>query len=83
LVESENLDPKSKSKHTTVSIPTQLYEKIKKRIEGTGFTSVSDYVTYVLREVLASLEEEEKEEAFSPEEEEKVKERLRALGYID
>jgi len=71
-------------KHTTVSIPVQLYEKIKKRIEGTGFTSVSDYVTYVLREVLASLEEEEKEEeVFSKEEEEKVKERLRALGYLD
>jgi len=70
-------------KHTTVSIPIQLYEKIKKRIEGTGFTSVSDYVTYVLREVLASLEEEEKEEVFTKEEEEKVKERLRALGYLD
>ncbi len=70
-------------KYTTVSIPVQLYEKIKKRIEGTGFTSVSDYVTYVLREVLASLEEEEKEEVFTKEEEEKVKERLRALGYLD
>ncbi|MCQ6254478.1 ribbon-helix-helix domain-containing protein [Methanocaldococcus sp.] len=70
-------------KYTTVSIPIQLYEKIKKRIEGTGFTSVSDYVTYVLREVLASLEEDEKEEVFSEEEEEKVKERLRALGYLD
>ncbi len=70
-------------KYTTVSIPVQLYEKIKQRIEGTGFTSVSDYVTYVLREVLASLEEEEKEEVFSKEEEEKVKERLRALGYLD
>jgi|Deesub1362A_J573_1020465.scaffolds.fasta_scaffold00276_26 Arc/MetJ-type ribon-helix-helix transcriptional regulator len=73
----------SERKHTTVSIPIQLYEKIKKRIEGTGFTSVSDYVTYVLREVLASLEEEEKEEVFTEEEEEKVKERLRALGYLD
>jgi len=74
---------KPERKYTTVSIPVQLYEKIKERIEGTGFTSVSDYVTYVLREVLASLEEEEKEEVFSKEEEEKVKERLRALGYLD
>ena len=41
-------------KYTTVSIPKPLYDKIKARIEGTGFTSVSDYVTYVLREVLAS-----------------------------
>ena len=70
-------------KHTTVSIPIQLYEKIKERIKGTGFTSVSDYVTYVLREVLSSLEMEEKEEVFTKEEEEKVKERLRALGYLD
>ena len=74
---------KKPGKYTTVSIPTQLYSKIKGRIEGTGFTSVSDYVTYVLREVLASLEEEEKEKPFSREEEEKVKDRLRALGYLD
>ena len=76
-------EEKKKSKYTTVSIPSPLYQKIKKRIDGTGFTSVSDYVTYVLREVLASLEEEEKKKAFSKEEEEKVKERLKALGYLD
>ena len=69
-------------KYTTVSIPTPLAEKIKKRIEGTGFTSISSYVTYVLREVIASMEEDE-EEVFSKEDEEKVKERLRALGYLD
>ena len=70
-------------KYTTVSIPKPLYDKVKKLIEGTGFTSVSDYVTYVLREIIASIEEEEKEEVFSKEEEEKIKARLRALGYID
>jgi len=77
------MDEEKERKYTTVSIPVQLYEKIKKLIEGTGFTSVSDYVTFVLREVIASLEEEEKEEVFTKEEEEKIKERLRALGYID
>ena len=71
-------------KEYTVTIPEDVYKKIEGRIEGAGFDSVSDYVTYVLREVLASLEEEEEEEqVFSEEEEEKVKERLRALGYID
>ena len=70
-------------KHTTVSIPVQLIEKIKERIKGTGFTSVSAYVTYVLREVLSSLEMEEKKEVFTKDEEEKVKEKLRALGYLD
>jgi Arc/MetJ-type ribon-helix-helix transcriptional regulator len=75
-------EPKDDKKYTTISIPTPLAEKIKKRIEGTGFNSLSSYVTYVLREVISGIEEEQ-EEAFSKEDEEKVKERLRALGYLD
>lgn len=65
-----------------VKIPKETYEKIRERIKDTEFKSVDEYVTYVLQEVLASLEEEE-ENVFSKEEEEKVKERLRALGYLD
>ena len=74
-------EEKDEKKFTTISIPTQLAEKIKKRIEGTGFHSLSAYATYVLREVISGVEEEE--EAFSKEDEEKVKERLRSLGYLD
>ncbi len=65
-----------------VKIPDDVYEKIEQRLKETEFESVDEYVTFVLREVLASLEEEE-EQVFSEEEEEKVKERLRALGYLD
>jgi Arc/MetJ-type ribon-helix-helix transcriptional regulator len=71
-------------KYTTISIPTPLANKIKNRIKDTGFNSLSSYVTYVLRQVISSIEEEEQEkEAFSKEDEEKIKERLRALGYLD
>lgn len=72
-----------KKKFTTISIPTPLAEKIKKKIEGTGFHSLSSYVTYVLRELLASMEEDEAGETLTKEEEERIKERLRALGYLD
>ncbi len=73
-----------KVEYTTVSIPKPLAEKVKKRMKGTGFSSVSSYVTYVLRQVLSSIEEEEhSKQAFTKEEEEKVKQRLRDLGYID
>ena len=75
-------EQKEDKKYTTISIPTPLAEKIKNRIEGTGFTSLSSYVTYVLREVISGIEEEQ-EEAFTKEDEEKVKDRLRALGYLD
>jgi len=72
-------EEKDKGKYTTVSIPTPLAEKLKKKIEGTGFTSISSYVTYVLRELVANMEEDI---AFSKEDEERIKERLRALGYL-
>ncbi|MGC8547159.1 MAG: ribbon-helix-helix domain-containing protein [Thermoplasmata archaeon] len=67
-------------KYTTVSIPTPLFEKIQQKIKDTGFTSVSDYVTFVLREILAHSNDNE---AFSEEDEKKVKERLKSLGYLD
>ncbi|MCW3986005.1 MAG: CopG family transcriptional regulator [Candidatus Bathyarchaeota archaeon] len=69
-----------RKKFTTVSIPIPLFKKVEERIKDTGFTSVSSYVAYVLREIIA---EEEDEEPFSEEDKERVKERLRALGYID
>ncbi len=73
-----------KVEYTTVSIPKPLAKKIKERMKGTGFSSVSSYVTYVLRQVLSSIESEERsKQAFTKEEEEKVKQRLRDLGYID
>ena len=74
---------KETNKYTTISIPTPLAGKIKKRIEGTGFNSLSSYVTYVLREVISNIEDDEQDDAFSKEDEEKVKKRLRALGYLD
>ncbi len=67
---------------TPVSIPTSLYKKIEERIKGTEFGSVSSYVAKILRESL-SKEEAPATEVFSKDEEEKVKERLKALGYID
>lgn len=71
-----------KRKHTTVSIPICLYKKIEKKIEGTGFSSVSEWVTYVLREVIAKLEEDKRPAKISQKEEEMIKKRLKALGYL-
>ncbi|KXA93201.1 CopG family transcriptional regulator [candidate division MSBL1 archaeon SCGC-AAA259E19] len=68
-----------KPKFTTVSIPVPLFEKVKKQVEGTGFTSVSSYVGYILRELVA----EKGEAPFTRDDEEKIREKLRALGYLE
>ncbi len=67
-------------KYTTVSIPITLYRRLESMIRGTGFRSVSEYVTYLLREIVAM--KEGGEPTLSPEEIEEIKRRLRALGYL-
>lgn len=69
-----------KERFKTVSIPAALFERIEEKIEGTDFASVSGYVKYVLEEILSEGEEDE---SFSKEDQEQIKERLRALGYIE
>jgi Arc/MetJ-type ribon-helix-helix transcriptional regulator len=78
---------KTKGNYTTVSIPSPLADNIRKRMDGTGFNSISSYVTYILRQVLSSMEQDDKtskgSDVFTEKEENTVKERLRALGYLD
>lgn len=63
-----------------VSIPASLYRRIEELIKGTAIASVDDYVVRFLRE---KLTQEKSADVFSPEDEEKIKERLKALGYLD
>ncbi len=72
-----------RSKYTTVSIPVTLHRRIQKIMaKKTGFKSVSDYVTYVLREVVAMHESDEIPEAFTSKDVQQIRERLKALGYL-
>ena len=68
-------------KSRTVEIPESLFDRIEAKLKGTGFQSVSDYVVHILREGLGK-EGDEQPPSYTKEEEEKVKERLRALGYL-
>ncbi len=74
--------------HGIIKIPKELLNKIELRIKDTEFKSVEEYVTFVLEEVVKDEDDdvekkEDIEETFSEEDEEKVKARLRALGYLD
>jgi metal-responsive CopG/Arc/MetJ family transcriptional regulator len=68
-----------------VSIKKPLAKKLHRRLKETEFKTLTEYVNFILEEVIASLEEQESEEdsGYTPEEEEKVKQRLKDLGYID
>jgi len=66
---------------TNITIPAELYREIEAKIKKTDVATVQDYVIKVLKDSLPKGEK--KEEGLSKEEEDKVKERLKALGYMD
>jgi Arc/MetJ-type ribon-helix-helix transcriptional regulator len=66
----------------TIKIPRELYERIRQIIDGTGFGSVTEFVVYVLRD-LAAVEGVAKSGGLSGREVDLIRQRLRALGYLD
>lgn len=71
---------------TTVELSEETYGLLAKRAEDKGFDTTEEYVNYVLDQVAEKarkkMEEDEGQE-FSKEDEEKVKKRLKGLGYLD
>ena len=61
----------------SIEIPQTLYDKIEQQAKDADFPSADAYVAFVLEEVV-----EDDEAGLSAEDEEKVKERLRNLGYL-
>lgn len=67
----------------TLKIPGELYDRLAELIDGTGFRSVTEFATYVLRDVAAGGKLDRKPPGLSDKEVEAVRARLRALGYIE
>jgi Arc/MetJ-type ribon-helix-helix transcriptional regulator len=63
----------------TVQIPEEVAKAMEARIEGSAFSSVDEFVSFVL----ARLSEQSGTVPFSEEDERRLRERLRSLGYID
>ena len=63
----------------TIKIPRPLYERIKKIVEDSGYDSPTDFIVYVLRDIVSSHGDEGE---LTGAELERVKARLRRLGYL-
>jgi hypothetical protein len=62
-----------------IRIPEELAREIELRLAGSGFTSLDAFASFVF----ARLAERRGEEPFSAEDEARIRDRLRSLGYID
>ena len=43
-------------RYTTISIPRELYNRVEKLIQGTGFRSSTEYIVYLTRQAVAAIE---------------------------
>jgi len=68
-------------KKVTIKIPRELYQKLSQMIEGTGFSSVTEFIVFVMRS-LSSTGEIRGKDKLTNDEVRAVKERLRRLGYL-
>jgi len=72
----------------TLKIPRPLYRRLQQLIEGTGFRSVTEFVTYVMRDLASRPPEERAPASRTPEgqlsegEIASIRRRLRELGYL-
>lgn len=67
----------------SLKIPVELYTSLSELIEGTGFRSVTEFVVYALRDVVAGGRLPRDSPGYSRKEIQSLHDRLRALGYLE
>ncbi len=73
-----------KTDYENILIPNPLAEKLKNIMRDAGFSSISNYISSILRQFISSKDDEKNlKQAFSKEEEESIKQRLINLGYLE
>ncbi len=70
----------------TIKIPRSLYDNVKQVIKGSGFSSPTEFIVYVLRDLVgekvASQPAPSQEGGFTEEEVQAIRKRLQSLGYL-
>lgn len=68
----------------TIKIPRPLYRKVQQVVEDSGFDSPTDFIVYVLRDLMGESPQGTPKEPreYTKEELEDVKRKLQNLGYL-
>lgn len=75
-----------KEPRVTVKIPRPLYRRVQQVIENSGFSSPTDFIVYVIRDLVSEVESKQVKPGadpdFTPEELQAVRQKLKNLGYL-
>ena len=78
---------KPADKKVTIKIPGTLYNRLVDTISGSGFNSVTEFIVYVLRDLVSTKSQLQKlkksdESSLNADEIEAIRKRLKSLGYL-
>lgn len=79
------MESKVETEFVSIKISKELYDKVQNRVKQSNeeFKNVEDYVTFLLTEVVSETDSQTSDgNAYTKEEEEEIKGRLKNLGYI-
>ena len=80
------------SDKATIKIPRNLYNNLHEIIEDTGFNSVTEFIVYVMRDLVSTTNVEQNQTSrsqnktagnLSSTEIELIRKRLKSLGYLE
>ena len=72
---------KKESGKVTLKIPRPLYENLSRIVRESGFNSVTEFVVYILRDLVSSRRMN-KEPSPLANQIERIRKRLKSLGYL-
>jgi hypothetical protein len=66
-----------------VEIDDDMYSVLEARAEEKDFDETEEYIDYLLKQIVEKIKREKQDTEYTEEEEKKVKNRLKDLGYMD
>jgi hypothetical protein len=66
----------------SIKIPRPLYERLQKVIAGSGFSSPTDFIVYVLRDLVGSMDRGGDDGELRQDELVEIRKKLENLGYL-
>lgn len=70
------------SDRVSIKIPRPLYNRIQTVIEGSGFSSPTDFIVFILRDLVGSVDLELDSAEVHPDELVAIRKKLENLGYL-
>lgn len=66
-----------------INIEDGLYSVLEQRSKEQGYKTPEEYINFILKQIADKISVSAKKQVYTEEDQQKIKQRLQSLGYID